>query len=124
MSIKMTATRRYYRLEDRREYAAGEPFYVVDDREADKLERLRKAVRADGAEVKASPTDLPKAEPEPVPVPVSAPPTPSDIAAMRDEYEAVVGKRPFPGWKPDELRKRMDDYRRAALTGSDLINKG
>lgn len=30
-----------------------------------------------------------------------------ELAAVRKEYEAVVGRRPFHGWDADELRKRM-----------------
>lgn len=31
----------------------------------------------------------------------------ADLAALRAEYIARVGKKPFAGWKADELRKRM-----------------
>lgn len=30
-----------------------------------------------------------------------------ELAALRAEYEAKLGKKPFAGWKADELRKRM-----------------
>lgn len=32
-----------------------------------------------------------------------------EMAALRDEYENVVGKRPFNGWDAEELRRRMDE---------------
>lgn len=32
---------------------------------------------------------------------------PHDIKALRAEYEARFGKRPFMGWDADELRERM-----------------
>lgn len=30
-----------------------------------------------------------------------------DVAALRAEYLAQIGKKPFPGWDADELRRRM-----------------
>lgn len=30
-----------------------------------------------------------------------------DIAELRAEYERVIGKRPFPGWKADALREKI-----------------
>lgn len=30
-----------------------------------------------------------------------------DLVALRAEYERVVGKRPFMGWKADELREKI-----------------
>lgn len=43
---------------------------------------------------------------EPGPAPSSQPPM-DDIAALRDEYLAAIGKRPFNGWDAAELRKRI-----------------
>lgn len=40
--------------------------------------------------------------PEPAPEPAQ-----DDTAALRAEYEAMLGKKPFMGWDADELRKRM-----------------
>jgi len=37
---------------------------------------------------------------------VSPEPT-DDLPALRAEYQAKMGKRPFPGWGADELRRRM-----------------
>lgn len=31
----------------------------------------------------------------------------NEIAALRAEYEAVVGKRPFMGWDADKLREKI-----------------
>ena len=43
----------------------------------------------------------------------STAPEPSDeLAALRTEYRQVVGKRPFPGWDADELRRRMAEHTR------------
>lgn len=30
-----------------------------------------------------------------------------DMAALRAEYQRVMGKRPFPGWDADTLRAKM-----------------
>lgn len=32
-----------------------------------------------------------------------------DIDALRAEYEKIVGKRPFNGWKADTLRQKITD---------------
>jgi hypothetical protein len=37
----------------------------------------------------------------------SGEPVGDDVAALRAEYEAKLGKKPFMGWDADELRKRM-----------------
>lgn len=34
-----------------------------------------------------------------------------DIAALRSEYEKVVGKRPFHGWNAEKLRQKIDEAR-------------
>lgn len=36
-----------------------------------------------------------------------APEPTEDLPALRAEYQEKMGKRPFPGWGADELRKRM-----------------
>lgn len=38
-----------------------------------------------------------------------AAPHTDDIKAIRAEYEAKMGKRSFPGWDADELKRRMGD---------------
>lgn len=90
MPVKMTASRRYYRRDDRREYRAGEGFVARDDREADSLVRTKKATRA--AIDTADGTD--------------------DTAALRATYEATVGRRPFMGWNADQLRMKIGEYNR------------
>lgn len=115
MPIKMIASRRHYRLEERRQYEKGETLLVKDEREAGKLERLRKAIRVP-VEHQPNPTDLPKqAAVKPTPEP--------DIAALRSDYEALVGKRPFMGWGEDDLREKMATYRRRDLTAADYETK-
>lgn len=43
----------------------------------------------------------------PAPAPEPEAPASTDLAALRAEYEAVVGRRPFMGWGADELRNKM-----------------
>lgn len=33
----------------------------------------------------------------------------SDIQQLRADYQEVYGKRPFPGWKEDVLRQKIDE---------------
>lgn len=39
----------------------------------------------------------------------AVPPAPAadDLTALREQYQAVVGKKPYHGWDADELRKRI-----------------
>lgn len=37
----------------------------------------------------------------------AAPEKTDDLAALRAEYTEKMGKKPFPGWDADEIRKRM-----------------
>lgn len=46
MSVKMIASRRHYVKVDLTEYGKGESFMVADDREADRLVRMKRATRA------------------------------------------------------------------------------
>lgn len=39
---------------------------------------------------------------------------PVDLSALRDEYEKVLGKRPFNGWDADELNSRIAKARESA----------
>lgn len=39
----------------------------------------------------------------------NAPEPADDLTALRREYTDKLGKRPFPGWGADELRRRMDE---------------
>ena len=41
------------------------------------------------------------------PEPPPPPPTADQMAELREEYERVVGKRPFMGWSADELRAAL-----------------
>lgn len=44
----------------------------------------------------------------------AAPPAPADdLAALRDQYQTVVGKKPYHGWDADELRKRIAEADKA-----------
>lgn len=36
-----------------------------------------------------------------------APPASDELAALRAEYTAKLGKRPFPGWSADVLREKI-----------------
>lgn len=31
------------------------------------------------------------------------------LAKLRADYQEVVGKKPFPGWKADKLQRRIDE---------------
>lgn len=44
-----------------------------------------------------------RADPEPVQAP-------DEMAALRAEYETVIGKRPFPGWSGEVLREKMEKF--------------
>ena len=37
----------------------------------------------------------------------AAPAPAEDMTELRRDYERIVGKRPFPGWDADELKRRM-----------------
>ena len=41
------------------------------------------------------------------PAPAPKAPKNEDLAALRAEYEAKVGKRPFMGWDADTLREKI-----------------
>ncbi|APZ53130.1 hypothetical protein [Salipiger abyssi] len=36
--------------------------------------------------------------------------TPDEMAALRAEYEAVIGKRPFYGWDAETLRAKISEH--------------
>lgn len=100
MSVKMIASKRYYRLEERREYAPREAFLARDDAEADRLERTGKAVRAQAVAASEA---------------LAIPKTAEDIVALRGDYETMVGKRPFMGWDAAQIREKMASYKRRDL---------
>lgn len=68
MPIKMIAERRHYDKAAGKEYAPGQPFSVVTDREADRLVKLRKARRS-----------------APAPAPAQAPPMKAAAMAPPEE---------------------------------------
>ncbi|MDV7392133.1 hypothetical protein RZS08_12290 [Arthrospira platensis SPKY1] len=41
----------------------------------------------------------------------AAPELTDELAALRAEYRSVVGKRPFPGWDADEIKRRMAEHK-------------
>ena len=41
------------------------------------------------------------------------------VSALREEYEAVVGKRPFMGWDADKLREKIAEAKAVATTYDD-----
>lgn len=55
MSIRMRAVARCYRNDESREYTAGQHFMVPTEREADRLVRMRKAVRAEPEKQRSMP---------------------------------------------------------------------
>lgn len=38
---------------------------------------------------------------------VAEEPKPDELASLREQYQAVVGKRPFMGWDADTMRQKM-----------------
>lgn len=79
------------------------------------LERLGYGTRHLVSAVKRVPENKPAA-------PVKSEPVASDphvvaaqtdeLPALRAEYQALIGKRPFPGWDAETLRQKMDEFRR------------
>jgi hypothetical protein len=92
---------RRYRLEGK-EYGAGDAVDVPE-----KFVRLLTHTKGP-LEVRTTPggsaTDLPR------------PPAGDNLSALRQEYEAAVGRRPYHGWDAAELRSRMNTYRTTHLT--------
>jgi len=79
----------------------GDEFEVEKPRDA-RLLLATKRVR----KVEAAPSvDLPT--PVPTPVVEAATPAPEDLAAIRAEYEAAVGRKPFHGWNAETLREKI-----------------
>lgn len=52
--------------------------------------------------------DMVAAEPVLAPVPEQ----PDEIAVLRAEYKALVGRRPFPGWSKEMLLEKMEKARK------------
>lgn len=97
MAVRMQAKRRLYITGARKEYLPGDQFSVATQDEADRLERRMKAEILD----KKNPTDLP---------------VDAGVAAVRKQYEEVVGKRPFHGWSETALREKIGEYRTTHMT--------
>lgn len=76
----------------------GDPFRA-SDRDADLLIRIKRA----------KPARVPGTLPQP-PASLKGKIDPADdLKALREKYQEVVGKRPFGGWKADELQRRIDE---------------
>lgn len=95
--IKMKATKalKY----GTRRLAAGDDFEVKRKRDAKILSGIGKAELAPAAPPAPAPQATP---PKPAPAPVA-----DDLAAVRAEYEDVLGKRPFFGWGIESLREKI-----------------
>lgn len=106
----------------------GDVFEVTRPQDARILKAIRKA--EDHVEIEDSPREAPAApvvDPAPTPpVPARDPlnhdgdghkggsvaqPRTEDLAAVRAEYEAVVGKRAYHGWTADDLRQKIADHK-------------
>jgi hypothetical protein len=100
MSIPMVARKAMkYRT---RMLQAGDEFRVKNEREAKVLAHLKRAERTDNPNVRVALDDA-RATVGMAPVSKDS----EDIKAVRDEYEAVFGKRPFNGWDIDTLREKI-----------------
>lgn len=53
------------------------------------------------------------APPAKEPAATPAAPEIDERAALREQYAAALGKKPFPGWDADELRRRIAEHTRA-----------
>jgi hypothetical protein len=100
MSISMIATKDMrYRT---RHLKAGDGFRVKNEREARVLTHMKKAERGDSGNRKVALDDVRAS------VGLGALSKDSeDIKAVRDEYEAKVGKRPFNGWSIETLKEKI-----------------
>ena len=101
-----------------RRLKAGDELVGVSERDGNLLVRLGRAARVPDAlaqsnfKVPPPPVVPPK---QPAPVVTETPdtdesPAESSIAAAREEYRRVFGKREFPGWDEAELRKRIAEH--------------
>jgi hypothetical protein len=79
----------------------GDVFEVERNKDARVLRAIRKA--EDHVEIEDSPMQAPV----PPPVVEAAVPPPEDLAAIRAEYEAAVGRKPFNGWNTETLREKI-----------------
>jgi len=82
----------------------GDEFEVEKPRDARLLLATKRVRKVEAARVEP---------PAPALTPVSAPvvevaaPAPEDLAAIRAEYEAAVGRKPFHGWNAETLREKI-----------------
>ena len=101
-----------------RRLKAGDEF-TTSARDADILVRLGKASEVPPAlaqgNFKVPPPPAPPAAPVQQTTPVAQADDDGDgdenpLKTVRDEYEQVVGRRPFHGWDEAELRRRMAEH--------------
>lgn len=71
------------------------------------LARIEDIRRLPNISVSADKGGLPPPPADLVAAVAKATPKTDDIKTVRAEYEAKMGKRPFPGWDAAELRRRM-----------------
>ncbi len=95
MPIKMKALRTCYVRAEHKEYQPGDVFLVDSVRDADRLERAKKAEKV---VAKKKPTDLPPKQVAP------------ELQDARAEYAKATGKKPFMGWGLQQLRDKMREY--------------
>lgn len=86
----------------------GDEFEVEKPRDARLLLATRRVRKVEAAPV-APPVEPLVPAPTPVPPPVveAAAPAPEDLSAVRAEYEATVGRKPFHGWNAETLREKI-----------------
>lgn len=124
--MKMRATKAFKYAT--RRLLPGDVFEVNRPRDVRILKAIRKA--EDHGEIEDSPREAPAAPAvDPVATPPApprdpldhdgdgqkggsvAPPKTEDLAPLRAEYEATVGRRPFMGWDADTLRQKIADHK-------------
>ena len=96
--VKMVAQRLHYHPDDGKEYKAGETFHVANERDAERLERRHKAMRATEAAKPAHVDPPKKARPEVVEVDET--PKPKRAYLRRDmtaEETTAVRPMSYPG---------------------------
>jgi hypothetical protein len=92
----------------------GDPFAARHDRDAKLLIGIGKAryatrdmVATDEPAVRYEPVDPRRDTMDDTHRPVETPADTDERPALRAEYEAKFGKRPFPGWSADVLREKL-----------------
>lgn len=99
MALRVKQGRKYYY--QGRDYVGGEEVVVPE-----KYHRLLTHAKGplEYTNTSTNPTDLPEKAPTAA--------DGDDVAALRSEYEIVVGRRPFMGWDAAQLKDKMNTYRR------------